>query len=195
MVKKVFPKIGAEYEAYGFEACAKSYRRCRKQFAGHQVRLIHGAIGSKHGGKIKLYYAKSPNGHSIYSGKANVSTKGENVPAIRFSSWLADTGINLKESFNIIRFNIEGAEWELVNDLAGAVLFPYFNLVYGAQVGKDMQKCDELRDKVDEHVQILDNSNVKVDLLCSDYFDSQRISQHKVMNRISNEYSRWKEGA
>jgi FkbM family methyltransferase len=196
MIKKVFPVIGAKYTAYGFEACAKSFRRCRKTFQDNKsVQIIQGAVGSTHGGKIRLYHATGPKGHSIYAGKNNVADTYEEVPAITFSGWLSDNSIDLSDTFNIVRYNIEGAEWDLVNDMAASGLFKQFHLVFGAKVGNDMKKCKELRDKVEDHKQVLREHGVKVGLLCSSYFASQRVNQGTVLNRIRDDYEKWEDSA
>ena len=78
-------------------------------------------------------------GHSIHSTKHNIlkDTFWE-VPTIKFSEWLKDNNIDLKDSLNIVKINIEGAEWEFFNDIVDSKLNKHIHIYCGA--GHDVEK-------------------------------------------------------
>lgn len=147
-MQELLPKITNSYEIFGFEACKKYYDLVRgeKLFPIDKVRtkLYHLAISSKNE-DIKLYHHNNSVGHSIYDSKKGVNKESyEIVTGMKFSSWLVREGINLNENgiVNIIRVNIEGAEYDLFNDLIENNLHTKIHLFCGD--GKDTAKIEDL---------------------------------------------------
>lgn len=160
MTEKIFPKLGIEnYSAYGFEACRKYSKGVSNYYnSNKRVQIEHLAIASEEK-VIRLYHSANSVGHSIYSTKNNVQqSKFEETPAIRFSEWAKQNDINFKSSFNIMKVNIEGAEWPLFQDLASTGIIKDIDIFCGA--GHDVKKVTELHEIVDDYYKLLEEHNV-----------------------------------
>ena len=159
MVNHILPSLGIKnYHAYGFEACFEYYLKLKEKYKNNnKITIIHGAI-SKNDNKIKLFYAPNLLGHSIYSTKNNVTEKYEEVNGIVFSNWIKENVINFEKDFNIMKVNIEGAEWDLFNDIVKNSLNKHIKIFCGA--GHDVEKIGELSDKVDEYYDLLKKNKI-----------------------------------
>lgn len=162
----IIPKFSNDYEIYGFEACKKYYDlvKSEKLFTLNKIntKIYNLAISSKNE-NIKLYHHKNSVGHSIYDTKNGVNKDTfEIVKGVKFSSWLNENNINLTNSFNIIRVNIEGAEYDLFNDLIENNLYDKISIYCGD--GKDTSKVDELvkSNKAREHHKKLIKLGIKI---------------------------------
>ena len=77
------------------------------------------------------------------------------MPCIRFSQWLKENlPTGWRNDFNIIKSNIEGAEWEVWHDLVETGMVSAFDLWLGAREGHDgwaddLQKIDGMHDKAE----------------------------------------------
>ncbi len=146
-----------DYELYGFEAHPKLARHCRlKFFFNKRVTIVNKALG-ENDGECTLYLNRNLVGSSIYSGKNNIIAGREiTVPKQRFSKYLTQHKLDQPgESFNIIKSNIEGAEWEVWHDLLSAGQVPLFNLWLGPSEGydgwaEDFKKIKGMEDKATE---------------------------------------------
>lgn len=160
MTQKIFPRLGIEnYSAYGFDACRKYTKGLSRYYSSNErVKIEHLAISGEEK-TIRLYHSKNAVGHSIYSTKQNVEQDSfEEAPAMRFSKWAAENDINLKSSFNIMKINIEGAEWPLFQDLVSTKLIKDIDIFCGA--GHDIKKVGELNEVVDDYYKLLEDHNV-----------------------------------
>ena len=63
-----------------------------------------------------------------------------------------------KNSINIVKINIEGAEWLFFNDLIDNNLNQHIDIYCGQ--GHDVEKVEELKDKVDEYYNLLEKNNI-----------------------------------
>jgi len=162
MVNQILPSMKIEdFSAYGFEASKIYADTLKRNFSSNpNVTICHTAVADKEE-EIKLYHAQNAVGHSIFSTKNNVSKdKFEKVNSIRFSEWIKKNDIDLKSSFNIMKVNIEGAEWHLFRDLVENDLIKYFDIFCGA--GHDVEKIHELREQVEEYYSLLENNNIHI---------------------------------
>jgi FkbM family methyltransferase len=162
IVRDIFPRLKIkDYDAYGFEACAKYANELKRQFADNQkVNILNRAI-SKSGQDIKLYHATNNVGHSIFNTKKNVDKDSyEIVKGVKFSDWVLNNVDDFKSSFNILKVNIEGAEWHLFNDLCETGLNEYIHIFCGQ--GHDVEKVGELQDKVKEYYNLIEKNNIKL---------------------------------
>lgn len=160
IVEDIFPRLNiTNYEAYGFEAC-KSYSDSLKKYFSYndKVNILNKAISDEEG-EVKLYYSPNALGHSIFSSKNNVNPKKfEVVNSVKFSDWISSNVADFENSFNILKVNIEGAEWQLFNDICSCGLSDKIHIFCGA--GHDVEKVRELKDKVGEYYSILEKNNI-----------------------------------
>lgn len=163
-VFELFPSLGIEdYSAYAFEACKSSFLALTKRAAwDDRVTLIHLAIANRNG-TCCLYHGDSAIAHSIYASKRNVhEDKYETVTCLKLSVWIRARLSLFDESINVIRFNIEGAEWDLFQDLASAGMLKQFDLILGSASGTDMYKIKELSGKEGEFKRLVEEQGVTV---------------------------------
>ena len=161
MVDIILPSLGIKnYHAYGLEACKAYADKLKNKYKNNdRVTIIHGAIASKNERK-KLYYAPNALGHSIYSTKKNVTEQYEEVDGIVFSDWLRKNTPNFEKNFNVIKVNIEGAEWDLFNDLVSNKLNEHIKIFCGA--GHDVEKVGELKNQIGEYYDLLSDNNIEL---------------------------------
>ena len=76
-----------------------------------------------------------------------------------FSEWLKENNIELNDCFNILKLNIEGAEWHLMNDIIDNDLNQYFSLFLGSC---DIHKIGEMMDKDEEFSLLLEQNNINL---------------------------------
>lgn len=144
MADTILPKICNRFEAYGFEANQESYENVKNKFAnkGHVHLFCKALCYSLPGnGKIKLYHNSNGLGDSLY----RQSNSYEEVEAIRFSEWLNKEGIILKNKICLLRMNIEGAEYDVIQDLVESEYAKDIDGYYG--MWDDLSKIDRYRDK------------------------------------------------
>lgn len=143
-----------DYELYGFEAHPKLARHCRLKFLfNKRVKIINTALGDSEG-ECTLFLNRNLVGSSIYAGKNNIIAGREiTVPKQRFSHYLKKNQLDKPgQSLNIIKSNIEGAEWEVWHDLMDSNLVPLFDLWLGPKEGydgwaEDFKKIKGMEDK------------------------------------------------
>jgi len=172
ILSEAFPSCNiTNYKAYGFEACQKFIDINVDRYNYHQnfnVEIIHKAISNTEE-RIKLYHVdkeKQPGevGHSIFRTKNNVTDEYEEIDSIIFSKWLKENVPSYKEDLNIMKVNIEGAEWHLFNDMVDNDLLQYFPIICGA--GHDVDKVSELDS--DEYWKLIKDNNINVHRFCAD---------------------------
>ena len=158
------PTLTDSYHLYGFEACREHFDRCVESCdAMKNVALYHKAIAGS-AGIVRLYHSRSEQGHSIYASKNNVvASDFEEVEAIRFSDFFREHAS--EKEFNILRFNIEGAEWDLLNDLVESGLVSAIDL-FGGSDEDDMAKVAELRDRRASRDELIQTHGIKIAYFC-----------------------------
>ena len=105
------------------------------------------------------------------------------VETILFSDWLKKNVPDYVECFNILRFNIEGAEWHLINDLVKNDMVKNIDIFCGH--GDDVKKIGEYKDKVHEYYEILRKYNIKILLFCSIYPETQDNIRRMIQNKLT----------
>lgn len=151
----IFGRLHIEdFHIFMFEPCAQTAWQL-KELTDSRVTLTQRAIGPSEV-KASFYHTAdgNPAGHSLFRSKYNVIDDCETVQCFRFSDWLAETVLDFREAINILKFNIEGAEWFLVQDLADKKLFPYFQVICGD--AGDVLKVAELSKYCTEHFKRLE---------------------------------------
>jgi len=169
MEEKILPFLKIEeYKIFGFEPCQGCFDNLNKRYKNNNVSLIKAAI-SNHNGRSYLYHSfksggkYTPIGNSLFATKYNVKEDDyEEVDCILFSEWLLKNVPTYKEDFNIIRTNIEGAEWHLFNDLKNNNLFKYINIFCGSNPEEEMAKVKELEGNIPDLNYMFEKYNIKV---------------------------------
>lgn len=156
-------KNGFKYNIYGFEAHPIYCENLIKKYNNDdKIKIINKAISNREG-KINLYISSSNNseGNSIFKTKKNIDQNDFiEIESIIFSNWLKENVLDFNISNNIIRFNIEGAEWFLINDLISKNLNSYFKIFLGST--PDIPKVGELKNKMNDYNNLLiKNTNYK----------------------------------
>ena len=188
----IYSKLNIPFTIYGIEAERTSFKYCSMIYKNlKNIKLFNFAITNKEDSKIKFFlqddntnYIKQ--GNSIYSSKNNVcSNKYQVVKALKFSSFLKENNIILDNSINIIRINIEGAEWDFFSDLDSNNLINSFSIFMGA--GKtDIYKVKELvENNIDKK---FDNLINKHDLKIYRY-SSSKLYKNIILQKLLIEYN------
>lgn len=144
MIDSILPKICDKFEAYGFEANEETFQQVNKKFLQKaSVGLVHKALCNTIpvNGKIRLYH-NGPGGlgDSVY----RQSDSYEDVDAIRLSGWLRENNLALEDRICLLRMNIEGAEYDVIEDLVENGLARLVDGYYG--MWDDICKIDRQRD-------------------------------------------------
>lgn len=159
---KICEENNYSYKIYAIEAHPE-YCQClkKKYVKNNNVFIVNKAICDEEK-KIKLYlnYSFNGEGNSIFSSKNNVTDDYIWVDGSRFSVLLEEITPNYRNENNILRYNIEGAEWCLINDLNENKLFKYFKIVLG--VKPDIPKVLEIKHNLNNYLNILKRNNVLV---------------------------------
>jgi|AntRauTorckE6833_2_1112554.scaffolds.fasta_scaffold01570_2 FkbM family methyltransferase len=156
---------------YGFEAYQPFYENICELFSdndNNNVNINNLAI-SNSDSYVKLFLEKSGQGNSIYESKNNVDTKNFiKVKSVSFADWVIENVPNYKDHFNILRFNIEGAELPLMEDIIDKKIHKNFKIFLGSHVGVDIKKVGEIKDKFNYYVNLLKSNNINIELYCKD---------------------------
>lgn len=160
MMINIFRELNiVDYKVFGFEAFPYYSIQCAKRFSNNSnIKIVHAAVGSEKS-TIPLYMSSNPEGHSIYSSKNNVfANQKVFVNCIIFSDWLMINVPDFRNNFNILKVNIEGAEWDLLKDLESKNLLNSFAVYCGCW--GDIFKIKELESCVPEYKKILSKNNI-----------------------------------
>lgn len=133
-------------EIYGFEAHPDYFEAAKAKLAERDNVVLENLalVGPDFAGDhVRLYLAGGRGvGDSIY---ARRSDDFITVPAVRLSRYLADKGVDLAAQPVILRMNIEGAEFGVLQDLAEAGLLEQIDGFFGSW--DDMYKTDPKDDE------------------------------------------------
>jgi FkbM family methyltransferase len=144
MTDAILPSMCDDFEAFGFEASEESFRQVNKKFLGKpRVSVFHKALcnATPPQGKIRLYHdARGGLGDSLH----RPSDSFEDVEAVRLSNWLRERNIVLEDRICLLRMNIEGAEYDVLQDLVEKGLAGHVDGYYG--MWDDISKTDIPRD-------------------------------------------------
>lgn len=193
-MKEFLPTITDDYEIYGFEGAPLTFTKFCLKHEDKNTHIYNYIISDVHNETKKIYYCRRHTfsvGHSIHSSKRDVDEqKYEEVKSVTFSNWIKDMNINLKESFNIVKINIEGAEWEFFNDIVNNNIRSDINLFCGT--GHDVEKIDFFLKNgiVEKYYKLLKDNNIYLNkwTIGSLYeYEEERCNLHKL---ITSEYQK-----
>lgn len=156
-----------DYNVYGFEAHPKYHQKIKDRFKDNgRIQCFNYAITDKANSnqKLKLYMEPTGHGNSIFSTKNNIDINNcVEVNSISFVNWVKENIPDYKNCYNILRFNIEGAELFLINDIIENDFNKHINLYLGSVPGEDILKVSELQPYYNDYIQTLKNN--KIDIL------------------------------
>lgn len=144
-----FNDIGAT-KIYAFEPCLHNYIFLKEDVMPDEKRLIleHAAVGGREG-DVPLYIIGDPHG-TVYWGPSTCPDKDakartESVRMVKLSRYWEE---NIKEDVALLKMNIEGAEYDVFEDLLDAGIINRFGRIWyqdhGVRGAKIIPSC---RDK------------------------------------------------
>lgn len=192
----IYKKLNIPFNIYGIEAEENSFNHCKKKYNKlDNIKLFKYAISSSNEEHIKIYLQDNDKeikqGNSIYATKTNVLKNNyQLVKSIKFSNFLNENNIDLNDSINIIRINIEGAEWDFFNDLFESNIINKFNIFLGAGQ-QDIWKVKELVDKNIDKIfdDLLKQNNIKVYRYSFSCFNKNSVLQRLLIEQ-NNDFSK-----
>lgn len=129
----------AEYEVFSFEPQIR-LNTFYEDIVSDRIHLINKAVWTKNG-SIEFHYTTNVKGSTIFLDYATAEgiVKSEEVPCIDFSAWIAQ---NFKrDDYIILKMNIEGAEYPVLEKMASDGTLTYINELY---VSPHVQKVDSI---------------------------------------------------
>lgn len=130
VVNKVLTQLPNPYRIFAFEANPKTFNLANNNCSQIDNLKFHNlALVSKvpESGFAKLYTSTESVADSIYREQKSYIE----VEAKKLSDVIRDEDARLDESINIIRMNIEGSEYDVIEDLIESDLIKYFDGFYG----------------------------------------------------------------
>ena len=147
------------YHCYGFEA-HPDYCKALSTLTSDTISINNVAVASNNG-TCFLYLADNGEGNSIYDTKNNVNVNQKiKIDSIILSDWITDNVPTFSDSINILRLNIEGAEWDVFRDITANGFYNNFDLICGTC--NDMIKVSALHDKVNEFDQLIRSHGIEI---------------------------------
>ena len=153
---EVLSKLPNPCKLYAFEANPVSYQQAiveTKNIPGLKMFNVALVNNIPVNGMIRLYTMGDGLGDSIYRSE---ESNYVDVPAKKFSAILKEEKIDLANSINILRMNVEGAEYEIIKDIIENDLVKFFSGFYG--MWDDLSKIDY--DKSEEFRQTLTDAGI-----------------------------------
>lgn len=145
VIESVLPDISPNFLAYGFEASPESFECVKDKFKNRpEVQIVHGALCYEvpPGGTVRLYRdGRRGEGNSIY----RRTNDFDEVAAMRLSDFMQKNIPTEGHFIFIMRMNIEGAEYDVLRDLAETGLSKRIDGYFG--MWDDVSKIDLNRDR------------------------------------------------
>ena len=161
-ILQFFIKENIDYNIYGIEASLYSSLVAKNKYKNNKNVHIYNFAISNNEGQINLYGTKTGiNGASIYDSKNNVNkNRYEVVEGVRFSTFIKREKIDLENCVNIVKINIEGAEWDFFNNIVENNLVEKFDIFCGQ--GHDVHKIkDFVINGIDkQYMELLKTNNI-----------------------------------
>jgi len=186
MVDVILPQFkNITYTAYGIEAHPEYANDIKNKYRNNpNVKIFNKAI-SNNVSKSKLFISDINNGlgNSIFKTKNNVNINSYvEVETTPFSDWLKENEIDLSNSINILKVNIEGAELFLWEDFKKNNLRDSFHILCG-HPSHDIHKVSELCNRIDYYNSLLVELNINLMYFCH---TNSRVSTDNMTTSITN---------
>ena len=160
MFIQIAGELNQDYRIYGFEAYPAYVKKLKDKFSSNDKIAIYPLMISDQQGLQPLYISTAAEGHSKYATKNNATKDFVMVPAMKFSDFVNKD--EFKNQFNIVRFNIEGAEWDFINDMIYSGLHQFVNIWLGAKEGEDILKCAEIKHLYPVYIDLLRKNKINI---------------------------------
>lgn len=149
-------KHNIPYKVFMFEPCPPLFKKLlSKYFTNDNIILFDCAISDiKENRKLFISFDTAHQGNSIFPDKNNVTECFYSVPCVPLSSFITEGVLNL------VKFNIEGAEYLMMNDLIRTGKNVHVSYFFGST--PDMGKVESLKNKLDEYRDMLHRHEIKV---------------------------------
>jgi len=189
MVKDILPLFqNITYNIYGIEAHPKYTEYAKTLFKDYKnIHFYNLAISNKTGiEKLYLQDGKENGdlGNSIFKTKNNVNkNKFYEVESSTFYSFLLKNNINLENSINILKVNIEGAELYLWENFKEYNLTNKFQILCGYH-SHDICKVSELKDYTDYYFNLIKELNINLSHFC--HYGGKEKSIKNMIQKINN---------
>lgn len=161
--QNILPKFNIPFYSFGIEANPDYFNIVREKFKNYQnLKLFNFAISNIEE-NIKLFKSKNEVGDSIYDSKIGVSKDEYHiVTGKKFSNFIKENNIELEGNINIVKINIEGAEWDFFNDIIENQIHKHIKLFIGS--GYDVYKIIEFveNDIIDKYNNLLMENNIVI---------------------------------
>lgn len=144
MMQEACAGLPVELHVHGIEANPTYITALRERFAHQPNFHIHCYAITDKEAPVKLYLSESTKGQgsSIFRDKNNVTDNYVETQGMPLSA-LIDNGTIPLGDINVLKYNIEGAEYLLMKDLIGNQMQHVFQLFCGAK--PDMHKVESLK--------------------------------------------------
>ena len=155
MIDKIIEAIKKDnykLNIFAFEATYEFYLYNYEKYKDYNnVNIYYNAVSDIDDENIKIYKWGNGYGNTIYLDyKAKAGKPCENnfeiVKSITLSKFIKLNNIDLDNSCNIIKMNIEGAEYNVMKDLIDNNLINKFNLYLTISYFKDVEKINKKLD-------------------------------------------------
>ena len=177
-----FNELGiTNYSVYGFEAYPPYFEKLVEKFKDNEkIKILNIAVSDTND-KLKLHLSeKGPEGHSIINTKINLSSKFVIVDVVDISNWIKNNVADFKDTINIVRMNVEGAEINIFNTLINSGMHKDISIFCGSLA--DIHKIGITESQKTEFLNRLNKNNIEVLYLCKDKPKSINIIKNKLIN-------------
>ena len=155
---------------YGIEANPSISNALIEKYSdySHIVQIFNYAISDTDKEKVNLYLTPDTQlGSSIYPTKKNTTNQYVQTTSIKLSTFISEYVKNFKNSINILKLNIEGAELLVYKDLVENQITDNFK-IYCGHPSHDIEKVPELHNKLTEYYDIIDKNGFELEYFCAD---------------------------
>ena len=176
MFRGICESLGFDYSIYGIEADPEYIPGLKERYKDDpKIQILNYAIGDREG-FCELYRSAAFDGEgsSIYKTKNNVKTENfARVPMVRLSHLLPSFNLG---DFAVLKWNIEGAELLMVQDLIKTKTAERFDLFCGAT--PDIHKVSEIADQQEGHVELMNSAGISP-FLFHNHYNPEKVQQMK----------------
>tara|TARA_B100000035_G_scaffold106874_1_gene90644 strand:+ start:3194 stop:3838 length:645 start_codon:yes stop_codon:yes gene_type:complete len=164
----------------GFEPMPRLFAKLTQKYKhNNKVEVLPYAI-SENRGESKIYSANCEGGHSLFNDheaviNQNIDKKDcFSVQTIKFSQFIINNldKYNIDNSINILKSNIEGAEYFLFNDIIDSNIYKKFQIFCGTpNEAFDVFKIKSLKNQAQNLIKKMNNSGINFKRYTSIYHE------------------------